>query len=197
MTGLFGRHLNYIGQRWNRRSRAVTPRTDTPLSFVHRFEKGIDVNARPVLLLHGTAQNENDLMPLGRRVAPSSPLLSRRGKILENGAPRFFKRFAEGVLDEDDVRRRAEEFADFIVKACENYQISTPIVLGYSNGANMATAVMLLRPETLAGAILLRVAQIPFSQAPSADLVTIHQSPGGRARRTAAFAAGIFPSLFD
>jgi phospholipase/carboxylesterase len=89
---------------------------------------------------------------------------------LEDGAPRFFRRFAEGVLDEDDVLRRAEELADFVAEACKYYGILPPIVLGYSNGANMATAVLLRRPEAFAGAILLRAAMIPFSQAPSANL---------------------------
>ena len=140
-----------------------------PLSFVHRFENGAQQGARPFLLLHGTGGDENDLVPLGRTIAPSAPLLSPRGKVLENGMPRFFRRLAEGVFDEEDVRRRADELADFVEAACANYGIAAPIALGYSNGANIAAAVLLLRPETLAGAILLR-ATAPLAQPPPADL---------------------------
>jgi phospholipase/carboxylesterase len=124
------------------------------LSFIHRFESGAD--ARPLLLLHGTGGDENDLVPLARMVAPAAPLLSVRGKVLENGMPRFFRRLAEGMFDEDDVRRRAHELADFVSEARKAYGLAPPVALGYSNGANIAAAVLLLRPEALAGAALLR-----------------------------------------
>jgi len=132
------------------------------LSFVHRFEPGPDPTARPLLLLHGTGGDENDLIPLGRMVAPGAPLLSPRGKTLENGMARFFRRLAEGVFDEADVRARAHELADFVAAARETYRLGAPIALGYSNGANIAAAVMLLRPEALADAILLR-AMVPLA----------------------------------
>jgi phospholipase/carboxylesterase len=137
------------------------------LSFIHRFEKGAD--ARTLLLLHGTGGDENDLLPLGRMVAPDASFLSPRGKVLENGMPRFFRRMAEGVFDEDDVRRRAGELADFVAAARAHYGIPQPIALGYSNGANIAAAMLLLRPETLAGAILLR-AMVPLRQTAPVDL---------------------------
>ena len=123
--------------------------------FIHRFEKG-QPEERPLLLLHGTGGDENDLIPLARMITPTAALLSPRGKVLENGMPRFFRRLAEGVLDEDDVRRRANELADFITNARERYGMASPIALGYSNGANIGAAVLLLRPSVLAGAILLR-----------------------------------------
>jgi phospholipase/carboxylesterase len=123
--------------------------------FIHRFEKG-QPEKRPLLLLHGTGGDENDLIPLARMITPTAALLSPRGKVLENGMPRFFRRLAEGVLDEDDVRRRANELADFITNARERYGMASPIALGYSNGANIGAAVLLLRPSVLAGAILLR-----------------------------------------
>src|SRR6516162_2547753 len=81
--------------------------------FIHRFEKGRP-EERPLVLLHGTGGDENDLIPLARMITPTAPLLSPRGKVLENGKPRFFRRLAEGVFDEDDVRRRANELADFV-----------------------------------------------------------------------------------
>src|SRR5260370_11184833 len=123
------------------------------LSFIHRFEPGTSADARPLLLLHGTGGNEEDLLPIGRMVAPHSPLLSPRGKVLEGGMPRFFRRLAEGVFDEEDVRRRAVELSDFVAEAREAYGIAAPFALGYSNGANIAAALLLLRPDVLAGAV--------------------------------------------
>ena len=138
------------------------------LSFIHRFEKGAST-AAPLLLLHGTGGNEDDLMPLGRTLAPDRALLSPRGKVLENGMPRFFRRLAEGVFDEQDVIARANELADFIFAASETYRISKPVAVGFSNGANIAAAMLLLRPEALSGAILLR-AMVPLAKPPAADL---------------------------
>jgi phospholipase/carboxylesterase len=137
------------------------------LSFAHRFEPG--EGPVPLLLLHGTGGNEDDLLPLGRAIAPDAPLLSPRGKVLENGMPRFFRRVVQGVFDEDDVRARANDLADFVEAACEAYDIASPIVVGYSNGANVAAALLLLRSATLAGAILVRVT-IPFAHPPHVDL---------------------------
>src|SRR6185437_677226 len=89
------------------------------------------------------------LIPLGRLVAPGAPLLSPRGKSLENGMPRFFRRLAEGVFDEADVRARAHELADFVAAARETYRLGAPVAMGYSNGANIAAAVMLLRRSAM------------------------------------------------
>ncbi len=140
------------------------------LTFQHRFVPGERAQAPPLLLLHGTGGDEDDLIGLGRMVAPGAALLSPRGKVLENGMPRFFRRLAEGVFDETDVRVRAHELADFVAAAREHYGLAAPIALGYSNGANIAAAVMLLRPEALAGGILLR-AMVPLAQpAARADL---------------------------
>jgi phospholipase/carboxylesterase len=139
------------------------------LSFIHRFEPGADAYARPVLLLHGTGGDETDLVPLGRVIAPNAPLLSPRGKVLENGMTRYFRRIAGGVFDEEDVRRRALELADFIAEARGHYGLSSPVALGYSNGANTAAAILLLRPEALAGAILLR-ATLPLKETEPVDL---------------------------
>ena len=139
------------------------------LAFIHRFEPGNRLEAAPLLLLHGTGGDENDLLPLGQAIAPGSALLSVRGKVLEHGMPRFFRRLAEGVFDENDVRRRANELADFVADARKRYDLAAPIALGYSNGANIAAAMLLLRPQVLAGAILLR-AMVPFAQPPKPDL---------------------------
>jgi phospholipase/carboxylesterase len=139
------------------------------LSFVHRFKPGTQPGARPLLLLHGTGGNEDDLVPLAEMIAPGSPMLSPRGKVLENGMPRFFRRLAEGVFDEEDVHRRALELALFVEEAHKNYGIAAPLALGYSNGANIAAAILLLRPKVLSGAVLLR-AMAPFARPPEVNL---------------------------
>jgi phospholipase/carboxylesterase len=139
------------------------------LAFIHRFEAATSPGAAPLLLLHGTGGDENDLVPLGRAIAPDAALLSPRGNVLEHGMPRFFRRLAEGVFDEEDVRHQANALSDFVGDARTRYRIASPIALGYSNGANIAAAMLLLRPQVLSGAILLR-AMVPLSAAPRGDL---------------------------
>lgn len=137
--------------------------------FIHRFEPGTDPAATPLLLLHGTGGDEEDLIPLGRAVAPGAALLSPRGKVSEGGMPRFFRRLSEGVFDEADVVRRAHELADFIAAARQTYGIAAPVAFGFSNGANIAAAVLMLRPEVLSGAVLMR-AMVPLAAAPAGTL---------------------------
>lgn len=128
------------------------------LTFTHTFTPGADSSKPTLLLLHGTGGNEHDLMPLGDALSPGASLLSPRGKVLESGMPRFFRRLAEGVFDEEDLRRRALELADFVSAAATHYGFDSARVtaVGYSNGANIASAVLLLRPGTLRGAVLFR-----------------------------------------
>lgn len=130
--------------------------TDTSLGFVHAFVPATEAGRRPLLLLHGTGGDETDLLPLGRTLVPGGALLSPRGPVLENGMPRFFRRLAEGVFDEADIRRRAAELADFVARARTAYGLGAPLAVGFSNGANIAAALLLLHPEVLAGAVLLR-----------------------------------------
>jgi phospholipase/carboxylesterase len=139
------------------------------LSFQHRFEPAQAPNRPALLLLHGTGGDEDDLLPLGRAIAPGAALLSPRGKVLEGAMPRFFRRLAEGVLDEEDVRFRAAQLADFIAEARREYALPAPVAVGFSNGANIAAAVMFMRPDVLAAAALLR-AMPPFAEPPAADL---------------------------
>jgi predicted esterase len=132
------------------------------LGFIHRFERGSD--AAPVLLLlHGTGGDENDLLSLGRAILPGASLLSPRGKVLEQGMPRFFRRLALGVFDIKDLRVRTGELADFVIAASAKYGFGMDrlIAVGYSNGANIAASLLLLRPEVLSGAVLLR-ATVPL-----------------------------------
>jgi phospholipase/carboxylesterase len=137
--------------------------TTTALSFVHRFEPATAPGRPPLLLLHGTGGDEDDLLPLGRMLAPGAALLSPRGKVSEGGMPRFFRRLAEGVFDHDDVRARADELADFVAAARAAHGLAAPVAVGFSNGANVAAAVMMRRPDTFAGAVLLR-AMVPLPE---------------------------------
>jgi predicted esterase len=129
--------------------------------FIHEFVPG--GSGRTLLLLHGTGGNEHDLIPLGRELDPNAALLSPRGKVLENGMPRFFRRLAEGVFDVEDLKQRTNELADFITVAAAQYNLATNeiIAVGYSNGANIAASMLLLRPEILHAAILFR-AMVPL-----------------------------------
>lgn len=121
------------------------------------------------MLLHGTGGNEHDLLGLADAVAPGRALLSPRGKVLEGGMPRFFRRFAEGLFDEDDIRLRAADLAEFVRGACNHYALPAPIALGFSNGANIAAALLTLHPGLLSGAVLLR-AMAPFKVMPEFKL---------------------------
>lgn len=142
--------------------------TEAP-DFIYRFQPAGNREAAPLLLLHGTGGNETDLLPLGATLSPGAALLSLRGRVTENGMPRFFRRLAEGVFDEDDVRRRANELGAFVTEARRRHGIAAPIAIGYSNGANIAAALLMLQPRLLAGAVLLR-AMVPLSVPPAADL---------------------------
>lgn len=139
------------------------------LGMIHRFFKGS--KPETLLLLHGTGADENDLLPLGRRLDPEANLLSPRGKVLENGMPRFFRRLAMGVFDLEDLRARTHELAQFVDDAASEYGIdrSRITAVGYSNGANIAASLLLLRPETLASAALLH-AMVPFEPEELPDL---------------------------
>ena len=131
------------------------------LDFIHEFVPGI--SDRTLLLLHGTGGNEHDLIRLGRELDPNAALLSPRGKILEHGMPRFFRRLAEGVFDIEDLKLRANELADFVTAAAKHYNLAADqiVAVGYSNGANIAASILLLRPKTLGAAILFR-AMVPL-----------------------------------
>jgi phospholipase/carboxylesterase len=139
------------------------------LGFAHRFFPGeSDVT---LLLLHGTGGGEDDLVPLGRELAPRAAMLSPRGKVSEYGAARFFRRLAEGVFDHEDLVRRTHELADFVEAASQQYGFnpSKVVAVGYSNGANIAASLMLLHPGLLRAAVLFR-AMVPFEPEESPDL---------------------------
>lgn len=136
------------------------------LGFAYRFDAPAGASVRTLLLLHGTGGDENDLLELGQAVAPGMALLSPRGKVLENGMPRFFRRLAEGVFDEADLLARTDELAEFIERACTRHGRDPRhvVALGFSNGANIAASLLLKRPDVLEAAVLMR-AMVPFEPA--------------------------------
>ncbi len=146
--------------------------------FINSFSNGsnnkkyADRNKKLTLvLLHGTGGNEEDLIFLGKKIEPNASILSPRGKVLENGLPRFFRRLSEGVFDLEDLRIRSHELADFIQKCSLHYKfdLENTIAIGFSNGANISVSMLFLRPEVLQGTILFR-AMVPFIPDPLPNL---------------------------
>jgi phospholipase/carboxylesterase len=162
--------------------------TETP-DFVHRWvpATGAEASGRTLLLLHGTGGDENDLLPLGRMLDPGAALLAPRGKVLEHGVPRFFRRLAEGVFDLEDLRARTHELADWVERAPARFGFDPAglVAVGFSNGANIAASVLLLRPRSLGAAILLSPV-MPLEPDPIPDLAHARVFIGaGRADRIA------------
>lgn len=146
--------------------------SEKDLGFVHNFIPAESTgNGATLLLLHGTGGNEDDLVPLGRELAPGAAILSPRGKILEHGAPRFFRRLAEGVFDHEDLVFRTNELAKFVEDAADEYGFdgSKLVGAGYSNGANIAASLLLSHPDLLRAAVLFR-AMVPFEPEETPDL---------------------------
>ena len=145
------------------------------LGFIHRYippaAEGELAGSTTLLLLHGTGGDEEDLLPLGRALLPGAGLLSPRGKVLERGAPRFFRRLAEGVFDQEDLARRTDELAAFIEAAAKTYDLDRAglVAVGFSNGANIAASLLLRRPGLLRGAVLLSP-MVPFEPESPPDL---------------------------
>jgi phospholipase/carboxylesterase len=135
----------------------------TTLSFIHRYKPPSAAGFPTLLMLHGTGGNEDDLLPLASALLPEAGVLSPRGNVLERGMPRFFRRLAEGVFDEEDLKERTLDLAAFIHDAASTYGFDSHrvVAVGFSNGANIAASLLLMTPAALAGAVLFR-AMVPF-----------------------------------
>jgi predicted esterase len=155
------------------------------LGFIHHFilAAGKGNKSVTLLLLHGTGGNEQDLISLGQELYPHAAILSPRGKVLEGGMPRFFRRLAEGVFDIEDLKFRTHELADFVEKASRVYGFNSKNVIsvGYSNGANIASSLLLLRTEVLSSAVLFRP-MIPLTpeKIPNLETKNIFMAAGER-----------------
>ncbi len=142
-----------------------------PLKYIYLPTE--DKQANTLLLLHGTGGNENDLISLGEQLGSGFNILSVRGNVLEHGMPRFFKRLGMGIFDEKDLIFRTGELLHFLkeVSVSENFNLQKIVALGYSNGANIAGAILVTNPEFLSGAILFRPMQ-PYQNLPAFKTVT-------------------------
>jgi len=154
-------------------------------AYLHRFEPATAPGLPTLLLLHGTGGDEHDLIPLGRALLPGAAMLSPRGDVAERGAARFFRRYAEGVFDTEDVARRAAALAAFVRGAADRYgfDAGNVIAAGFSNGANIAGAIMLLHPGALRGGALFRAQMV-------ADETRIAAGPSALAGTAVFLAAG-------
>ncbi|SNR34720.1 ring-cleaving dioxygenase [Paracoccus sediminis] len=141
------------------------------LPFVHRLRQPNQPDGSVLVLLHGTGGTETDLMPLAHRIAPHATLLGVRGRSAEEGVARFFRRLTMTTFDQDDIRAEAEAFAAFWQGALAGYDLDPAriTVMGYSNGANFAAAVMGLQPGLIRRAILMRPMAV-LEDLPRADL---------------------------
>lgn len=146
----------------------MTPNTPD-LGFVHRFIGGREPARTPLLLLHGSGGDEDDLVPLAQQIAPERTILSPRGRVNEQGLTRFFRRSPDGIWDLEDFKARTTELVGFVQRAVAAYHLGKPIALGFSNGGNMAWSLLLKEPGLLVGAIILR-AMLPFDPRPLPDL---------------------------
>ena len=153
----------------------------TDLGFVHVYQAPTSPEDNTFLVLHGTGGTENDLLPLARMIDPRAGVLSPRGKVLERGMPRFFRRLAEGVFDIEDLKLRTSELAAFVGAAAERYGFdpSRVVAAGFSNGANIAASTLLLYPTVLSRAMLFS-AMVPLvpSSPPDLGKVAVFLSAG-------------------
>jgi predicted esterase len=141
-------------------------------TFIHRFVAPLPSGPKKtLLLLHGTGSDEQDLIPLGEELLPGAALLSPRGRVLEHGMPRFFRRLGEGVFDIEDLRLQTDALAQFVASAAQKYGLADNklVAIGYSNGANIAASLLLTHPKLLSGAVLYRP-MVPFRPQRSPDL---------------------------
>jgi predicted esterase len=145
------------------------------LGFIYKYIPSYESsNQNTLLLLHGTGGNEEDLIPIGKMISPDAALLSPRGKVLENGMSRYFKRSAEGVFDQVDLRFRTDELAEFIGEASREYEfnLSRLAAVGYSNGANIAASLILRHPGLIKWAVLFHP-MIPYVPDTPPDLSNV------------------------
>lgn len=145
--------------------------SERDLPFIHRVHRPENPDGTAVVLLHGTGGNETSLLPFGARLAPDAILLSPRGRSTDEGYPRFFRRLTAVTFDQKDIASEAEAFAAFMEGANAAYGLDPQktVFVGYSNGANMIGAVMLLHPGLIRNAVLLRGMNV-LETVPEADL---------------------------
>jgi phospholipase/carboxylesterase len=143
--------------------------------MIHKYIPGKNPRKPTLLLLHGTGGNENDLLPVAQLIDPEANVLSVRGEVIEQGMPRFFRRIAPGVFDEEDLLYRTTQLHEFVDRASKQYEFDRDdvIAVGYSNGANIAASMVLHIPQSLKGAILMHP-MLPRKVSDIPDLSNMH-----------------------
>lgn len=143
----------------------------TMSGFVHRLHRPEQPNGETVVLLHGSGGDEATLLPFAAQVAPSALLLGARGRILQEGVTRWYRRITPVRFDQQDIRGEAEAFAGFLLQASAAYKLDLACTtfLAYSNGANLVAAMALLHPGAVRRAVLMRSMPV-LDKAPAADL---------------------------
>ncbi|MFJ6323857.1 MULTISPECIES: VOC family protein [unclassified Rhizobium] len=141
------------------------------LPFIHRFFTPEQPNGNVFVLLHGSGANETTMLPLGHKIDPNATLLTVRGRALEEGAPRWFRRNGPMIFDQADIASEAEAFAAFIDGAVHAYGLDPDriVYIGYSNGANLLNAMLSLQPHLIRRAALLRSMAV-LENPPAADM---------------------------
>lgn len=142
-------------------------------SFAHTFIPAERASEKPLLLLHRTGVSESVLIPWARKLCPGAALLAVRGRVLEDGKPRFFRRLGQAQFDVEDLLIQTDMLGRFIEAAREQYRLEAPIAVGHSNGANIAWSLMFARPSALSGAVLIR----PLMPIKPAEVGMMHKFP--------------------
>jgi len=123
----------------------------------HEFVPG-DAALPSLLMLHGTGGDEREMVALGRSLAPGAAILAPRGRVSEGGMARFFSRAPDDPFRFPDIEERIDELAALVRAALIEFELGgRPVyAVGYSNGANAATALMIRHPGLIDGAVLMR-----------------------------------------
>ena len=141
------------------------------LDFAYRLDRPADATGEVLFLLHGSGVDETTLVPLARQIAPRAVLVAIRGRIAQEDGFRWFARITPTRFEQDSIRSEAAAFAEFVAKVAkrQNFDLSSSTFLGYSNGANLVSSVMLLHPGTIERAALLRAMPV-LDNVPPTDL---------------------------
>jgi phospholipase/carboxylesterase len=143
------------------------------LSFAYRIYRPQDAGDETLVLLHGSGVDETTLVPLAKEIAPRATLIAVRGRIPQDDGLRWFARITPTRFEQHSIRVEADAFASFIPVLARQHPLDLPrtTFLGYSNGANLVSSVMLLHPGLIERAVLLRAMPV-LHDVPAADLST-------------------------
>lgn len=127
-------------------------------AFIHKLFQPEKPSGRVMILMHGSGGDETTLMSLASRIAPDATLIGIRGRVVQDGVKRWYRRVTPTEFDQQDVRAEATAFAGFLreMARVQKLDLSAATFLGYSNGANLIAALTQLYPDLIHRAVLLR-----------------------------------------